>query len=168
VNRLARAAPIVVLLLTGASMVGCSAPSLSLKDCSDAPPPVVQAIALRLTAPGSLRNAQTITAPSSDVTFVSAELHLRSDKSDAKGDILTWAVPGATAAPGDFVSVDEHARKDSSWPQASFDVRRDGAIRSRACTDQYLGNPPTTLNPACQGGGAAVPGVQLQKPKGCK
>jgi hypothetical protein len=132
---------------------------------------VVTAIQQRLTVAGTLRNAQSVTSSASGVTFVSAELHLRTDKLNAKGDILTWAAPGAHPSPDAFASVDAHARTDSSLPRATFDVRRDGAILSRACTNKYLGTTPARANPACAnvgGTGAGLPGLSAHKPKGCK
>jgi hypothetical protein len=84
-----------------------------------------------------------VKAPGTDETFVSAELHLRSDEPHDEGDILTWIT--ADADGGEFRSVDVNARDQSSWPPAAVDVRAPGARESRACTGLNVGKTKAQL-----------------------
>ena len=83
--------------------------------------------------------------PGSDTSFVSAELHLGSDAPHDKGDIATWATDNVKSDDG-FVSVDVHAREDSTWPHASFTVTKDGAIESRACASLNRGKTKAQID----------------------
>ncbi len=65
-----------------------------------------------------------------EYTFVSAELHPASDAKHDKGDIATWATTDVKSAT-DFLSVDVHAREESTWPDAPFNVTEDGRHRIR-------------------------------------
>ena len=92
-------------------LAGCTNPTASVQKCVGAPDQVVSDIQQKLTAAGSLRNGKMVTE-GSGYTFVSAELHAAGDAKHQQGDILTWATRDPTGA--DFVSVDVHARSDST------------------------------------------------------
>jgi hypothetical protein len=108
----------------------------------------MRVIEQRLDTPGSLRHGRSVTSDESGITFVSAELVRAVDDPRDRGDLLTWA---KAKVGGGFVAVDEDARKNSSWPNASFDVRQAGAIESRACAAVRRGK--TT---ECDGPGAGL------------
>ena len=135
----------VGLTITAIAAVGtgaaCGRVEPKLDGCVQAAPDVVNRLQERVTAEGNLRNVFLYTEPSSGIVFVSGELHLKEDEEDDKGDILTWATP-----PGQntLLAVDEKARKESTLPPASFDVREEGAIRSRGCTFDVLGEVSPT------------------------
>src|SRR5688572_16732338 len=95
----------------------------SAAGCSPTTDAVLKSISAKLQAPGQLRNSRTVNK--GDLSFITAELHAPDEKPEAKGDLLTWAAPSANT--GEFLAVDVHAREDTAWPPASFDVRRDGA-----------------------------------------
>ena len=105
--------------------------------CSPTSDAVLKSIGGKLQVGGALRNGRTVSK--SGLNFISAELHKPDDKPTAKGDLLTWAVQGTG---GEFVAVDVHAREDTGWPHAQFDVRKDGAMLSRACADEIKGTVP--------------------------
>ena len=124
-----------VLLAAGCSQM--SNPTYDVGDlgCASAPVATVKVIQEKLTADGNLRNAKTV--PAADGVFVSAELHLRTDDKDAKGDILTWITDDLD---GDqFFSVDVNAREESTWPAADITVTEPGARESRACAQGAAG-----------------------------
>jgi hypothetical protein len=126
---------------------------------------VVEAISAKLhNDVGRLRNAHQFSKGTGGITFITAELHdpdkgkAREQRHD-KGDLLTWATRDVKS--GRFESVDEHARNESAWPAASFDVRKQGAYESRACTDISRGK--TTAQIRCEQeqtdqGGVGLPG----------
>lgn len=123
--------PIRWLAPLGCLAVAACGGTADTSACGPAPGPVVAAVAQRLDVPGVLRFAQQVASPESGATFLSAELHEPDHDDDEDGDILTWAVDATGAG---YVAVDVHAREASSWPAATFDVRREGAVDSRACT----------------------------------
>lgn len=131
-----RAPLLVAMALLAAS--GCASTKADEASCRRAPADVVARLQSRLTTPGELRNAAMGPPAAGGLTFVSAELHAEGDRDDKKGKILTWASTAAAAA--DYVAVDVYAREKSSWPPAGFDVRKDGAIASRACAALWVGD----------------------------
>ena len=136
----ARAGGVLVGIVAVLGLAACGSPTLNTTAgvCTPTSDTVLKSISAKLEAEGTLRNARTVTR--GDLQFISAELHKPDDKPTAKGDLLTWAV----AAPGStqFVAVDVHAREDTSWPPAQFDVRKDGAMLSRACAAEIRGQVP--------------------------
>jgi hypothetical protein len=146
-----RAGLVVALALacSAACFAGCSNPTVpeaQLNQCSGTSDTVAQLISQKLdTGAGKLRNVKQVT--SDGVTFISAELHAPSDKKHDKGDILTWASTTAKD-PTSFKSVDVHAKEKSSWPKATFDVRKNGAYASRACTNISRGKTKAQI--ACE------------------
>src|SRR5262245_32236211 len=114
-----------------------SNPTYDLEEtsCKSASSTTIEILQTRVEADGKLRNGMQVQV--GDDTFVSAELHLRSEERHEHGDILTWVT---TNADGDeFSSVDVHAREESSWPESDRDVRANGARESRACAALNLG-----------------------------
>lgn len=128
------ASAVLVALATAA----CAPPVADTTHCQPVPPSTLAAVAggLRVASPATLRHGYLAQPPGSPVVFVSAELHLTEDRQAKKGDVLTWAV----TEPGRFASVDQNARRKSSWPPAAFDVRKAGAMQSRACTAAKVGH----------------------------
>ena len=126
----------MALATAGTSLLaGCDNPKANVQDCVSVRDEIVNVIQQKVTAPGTLRNARMV--PGGRYSFVSAELHAPTEDKHALGDILTWATRDQNGS--DFLSVDIHARDASVWPRASFDVRRRGAIESRACTGLVRG-----------------------------
>ncbi len=72
-------------------------------------------------------------------------MHLGSDAAHDKGDIATWATDDIKSDDG-FMSVDVHAREDSTWPHAPFTVTKDGAIESRACASLNRGKTKAQID----------------------
>src|SRR5688572_9907207 len=126
----------IAALAAAGTGVACGRVEPKLDGCVPAAPDVVNRLQQQVTADGNLRNVFLYTEPSSGIVYVSGELHLREDEDDDKGDILTWATPPGQST---LLAVDEKARKESKLPPASFDVRKEGAIRSRGCTFDVLG-----------------------------
>ena len=120
-----------------AAVAGCGNPQQSVRHCQGAPEESIVAIQQKVTAQGKLRNGKMVHLKSGPY-FVSAEIHLDSDASHDKGDIATWATDDIKSTD-EFQSVDVHAREESTWPHASFDVTADGAIESRACVGLNTG-----------------------------
>lgn len=126
-------------------LVACGNPTQEVTTCTGTKETVIAAISERLEpGAGTLRNVKQVAA--SGVTFISAELHARSDARQDKGDILTWATRNPKR--GTFLAVDEHARVNSTWPRSTFDVRKSGAYASRACADISRGK--TRAQIACE------------------
>jgi hypothetical protein len=125
---------VLVIAMVVALLASCGNPTQSVQNCVGAPDSVIRAIEQNMKpgADATLRNGTMVQLQGSDTTFVSAELHLGTDKPHDKGDIATWATNDVKSAE-DFLSVDVHARADSVWPHAPFTVTKDGAIESRAC-----------------------------------
>ena len=142
VSSASRARTLAVALsvaLSGFTLAACGNPSTEVSGCSGTAPEVVAAISEKMNpGVGKLRNTHQFAKGTGGITFVTAELH-SPDKGKArdqrhdKGDLLTWSITDLKS--GQFKSVDEHARTESSWPGAPFDVRKKGAYESRACTD---------------------------------
>jgi hypothetical protein len=109
--------------------------------CQGTTDSAVHVLQQRVTADGQLRNAHQVTT--GDRTFVSAELHRRSEDPHSKGDILTWVTNDI--ASGRFLSVDVNARDDSAWPHATLDVTAPGARESRGCVVPTRGKTPAQL-----------------------
>ncbi len=91
-------------------------------------------------------------------------MHLQSDAPHDKGDIATWATRDIKSS-SDFLSVDVHAREDSTWPHAPFNVTEDGAIESRACTGLNTGKTRAQLD--CEQRQSSGENVGLPKGKDC-
>ncbi|MFI5045619.1 MAG: hypothetical protein ACHQIG_01030 [Acidimicrobiia bacterium] len=123
------------LLLAGCSQMSNPTYDLNAVGCAASSDQTLATIQQKVTADGSLRNGKQVTA--GDQIFVSAELHLRSDKRHDKGDILTWVTKDP--AGSDFFSVDVNARDDSKWPPADITVTAPGARESRACSRASAG-----------------------------
>ena len=106
------AATVVSILLAGAG-AGCAPPVADTTHCQPAPPATLTAVAtgLRVTSAATLRHGYLAQPPGSPLVFVSAELHLAKDRTAKKGDVLTWAETGSA----EFASIDQNARKKSSW-----------------------------------------------------
>jgi hypothetical protein len=153
------------MLVGGLTFVACGNPETDVTGCTGTPQDVVDAISAKLHQDvGRLRNAHQFSKGTGGLTFVTAELH-NPDKGKAheqrhdKGDLLTWATRDVQG--GKFESVDEHARNDSSWPGAPFDVRKFGVYESRACTDISRGKTKAQIK--CEQdqqdqGGLGLPG----------
>ena len=139
-RRATRAGVVLVGVLAVLALNGCGSPTLktSAGVCTPTSDTVLKTIGAKLSVDGTLRNSRTVSRGTTN--FVSAELHKTADKPDTKGDLLTWAV--TESGSNEFVAVDVHAREDTSWPHAPFDVRKDGAMQSRACADQIRGEVP--------------------------
>ncbi len=138
-----------IAVLVAAFLPACGNPTQPVQNCVGAPDSVISAIQQRMkpSADATLRNGRLVQVPGSDTTFVSAELHLGSDAAHDKGDVATWATDDIKSDNG-FVSVDVHAREDSTWPHASFTVTKDGAIESRVCA--ALNRGKTKAQIACE------------------
>ena len=106
-------------------VVAC-APQPDASGCKDAPEEVLAALQGTLTDEAVLRHGYTSTA--GGLTLISAELHVTGDRKEKKGDVLTFVATGDS-----YQAVDRYARKRSSLPDASFDVRKEGVYHSRAC-----------------------------------
>ena len=142
VSRASRAkalAAVIAVAIAGFTLSACGNPETEVDGCSGTPADVVAAISEKLHKDvGTLRNTHQFAKGTGGITFITAELH-NPDKGQAhaqrhdKGDLLTWSTSDIKS--GQFKSVDEHARNESSWPGAPFDVRKKGAYESRACTD---------------------------------
>ena len=129
------AAAVTAIALAGCSQMGNPAYDLNATGCTGVGDATLAAIQQRVHADGTLRNGKQVTR--ADRRFISAELHLRSDRRHDKGDILTWATSGARDF--DFRAVDVKARENSSWPVADVDIRAAGGRESRACVTPDLG-----------------------------
>jgi hypothetical protein len=123
--------------VAGFTLVACGNPETEVEGCTGTSDEVVAAISERLNRNvGRLRNTHQFSKGTDGLTFITAEIHdPEKGKEDRheKGDLATWATTNERS--GQFMSVDEHARTESSWPPASFDVRKTGAYESRACTN---------------------------------
>ena len=137
--RIARAG-VLIGILAVVGLAACGSPTMKATAavCTPTTDAVLKNIGSKLQVDGALRNSRTVSR--GGMNFISAELHKADDKPNAKGDLLTWAVTGTGS--NDFVAVDVHAREDTGWPHAQFDVRKDGAMLSRACADEIRGQVP--------------------------
>lgn len=122
----AAVAVLVVVVLTG----GCSGPSVDTSACTTTRDELIATLATRLHQ-GALRHGRQVAGARDGVVFVSAERYDPADDGD-DGDIYTWAI----TRNDEVLAVDTRAKSESSWPRADFDVREDGALESRACTDE--------------------------------
>jgi hypothetical protein len=163
-RRVAAFAAAAVALASVGVLTACGNPTQAVRHCVGAPEEAVQAIQQKLTAPGKLRNGKMVHLKGSDYSYVSAEIHLDDDDAHDKGDIATWATRDVKSAE-DFVSVDVHAREDSTWPHASFTVTRDGVIESRACTGLNTGKTRAQLD--CEQRESSGENVPLPSGKDC-
>ena len=138
---------LVLVTLIIPVLAACGNPTQSVQNCVGAPDRVLSAIqqGMKPSADATLRNGRLVQLPGSDTTFVSAEMHLGSDDRHHKGDVATWATNDIDSTDS-FVSVDVHAREDSTWPHASFTVTEDGAIESRACASLNRGKTKAQIN----------------------
>ena len=155
---------LVALIVPAAA--ACGNPTQSVQNCVGTSDSVLSAIqqGMKPGADATLRNGRSVQVPGSDTTFVSAELHLGSDARHDKGDIATWATNDIKSKDG-FMSVDVHAREDSTWPHASFTVTKDGAIESRACAALNRGKTKAQIDCEQQKNSGAV--VALPDGKDC-
>jgi hypothetical protein len=142
----------------------CGNPTQSVRNCVGAPDQMVQAIQQKVTGPQKLRNGKMVHLAGADWTFVSAELHPFSAAPHDKGHIATWATKDIKSEDG-FVSVDVHAREESTWPAAPFNVTAAGAIESRACTGLSTGKTRAQIQ--CESDQASGQQVNLPKGKDC-
>ena len=146
--RWTRAATVLVGALVLLPIAACGSPKMKTTAgaCTPTSDSVLKSIGEKLEVPGELRNSRTVSR--SGTNFISAELHEPDDKPETKGELLTWATAASSGAG--FVAVDVRARENSGWPDATFDVRSDGAMLSRACADEIRGEVP------CPGQASAV------------
>jgi len=163
-RRLAAVVAPLVALPSLALLAGCGNPTQSVQHCIGAPDSAVLAIQQKFTAKGKLRNGKMVHLEGAPETFISAEIHLDSDAKHDKGDIATWATRDLNSTT-DFQSVDVHARENSTWPHAAFDVTTAGAIESRACTGLNRGKTAAELR--CEQEQESGNNVALPKGKDC-
>jgi hypothetical protein len=165
-GRIAAVGSLAVALAGLTFAAGCGNPKQSVQHCVGAPETAISAIQEKIKpdAKVKLRNGKMVHLKGADYTFVSAELHAQSDAPHDKGDIATWATKDVTSSDG-FVSVDVHAREDSTWPQASFKVTEPGAIESRACTGLNTGKTRAQID--CEQRQSSGENVGLPKGKDC-
>jgi hypothetical protein len=151
----------LVTAMAALILSACSVPLPSSTACDQATEATLQAVQSKLNVNATLRNGRSVGPTSNGWTLVSAELHKNGDKTNSRGDILTWALPkGASTTGADFFAVDSKARSDSTWPRASFSVTAPGAIKSRGCVEAVRGTVPC---PA-EGSGLAIPlGVKVKR-----
>ncbi|MEX1008337.1 MAG: hypothetical protein WD271_10895 [Acidimicrobiia bacterium] len=137
-----------------------------MQHCIGAPDEAISAIQGKIEpdAKAKLRNGKMVHLKGADYTFVSAELHLDDDAPHDKGEIGTWATTDIKSSDG-FLSVDVHAREDSTWPHAPFKVTEDGAIESRACTSLNTGKTRAQLE--CEQQQSSGENVVLPEGKDC-
>jgi hypothetical protein len=145
-------------------LTACGNPTQSVRHCVGAPDEAVQAIQEKLTAPGKLRNGKMVHLKGSPYSYLSAEIHLDENDRHDKGDIATWATKDVKSPQG-FLSVDVHAREESTWPHASFTVTREGVIESRACTGLNTGKTKAQLE--CEQRESSGENVPLPGGKDC-
>lgn len=119
-------------------LISCAGPAPQVSACSPALTRSIDTIEARVTTEGTLRHARTYQR-GPEAYFISAELLPRNEAPDHDGQILTWFT--TDPAGSDFRAVDTYARRHSSWPEASFDVREEGAITSRGCLLPRRGQP---------------------------
>jgi hypothetical protein len=165
-GRVAAVGSLAVALASLTFAAGCGNPKQSVQHCVGAPEEALIAIKEKIkpAAKVKLRNGKMVHLTGNDYTFVSAELHPQSDAPHDKGDIATWATKDVAGGEG-FVSVDVHAREDSTWPHASFNVTADGAIESRACTGLNTGKTRAQIE--CEQRESSGEGVALPQGKDC-
>jgi hypothetical protein len=152
--------------LIAALLPACGNPTQSVQNCVSAPDRVISAIQQRVkpNSDATLRNGRMVHLHGSATTFVSAELHVRSDDRHHKGDVATWATDDTTSGDG-FVSVDVHAREESAWPHARFGVTKNGALESRACAALNAGKTKAQID--CEQRQNSGQGIQLPGGKDC-
>ena len=158
VRRWSAALIVVGFVLLAGLLAGCSQmknPSYDLGSlgCGTATPDTLATIQTKVTADGTLRNGKVITVGGQ--SFVSAELHRRTDQPHEKGDILTWVTKDL--AGDSYSSVDINARQDSDWPDADITVTAPGARESRACTATVTGKTRAQLKCETDKSNGSVP-----------
>jgi hypothetical protein len=163
-RRIAAFGVAAVALASFGVLSACGNPTQSVRHCVGAPEEAVLAIQQKLTAPGKLRNGKMVHLKGSDYSYLSAEIHLDENDRHDKGDIATWATKDVKSADG-FLSVDVHAREESTWPPASFTVTEDGVIESRACTGLNTGKTKAQLE--CEQRESSGENVPLPSGKDC-
>ena len=126
-----------------AFLAACGNPPQPTADCVGVSPDTLEVIQSGITADAELRNGKIVQGAEPPYSFVSAELHMRSDDPHHSGDIATWAIDDADGSA--VLAVDVVARDESSWPAAPFNVTEPGAIESRACTDLSRGKTPAQV-----------------------
>jgi hypothetical protein len=165
-GRVAAVAALAVAIAGLSLAAGCGNPKQSVQHCVGAPEETVSAIQQKIkpSADAKLRNGKSVHLKGSDYTFVSAELHLDSDAPHDKGEIATWATKDIKSSDG-FLSVDVHAREESTWPPAPFKVTEPGAIESRACTGLNTGKTRAQID--CEQRESSGENVALPQGKDC-
>jgi hypothetical protein len=162
-RRIAAVAVAPVALAFFAAIAGCGNPQQSVRHCQGAPEESILAIQEKVTAEGKLRNGKMVHLKSGPY-FVSAEIHLDSDDPHDKGEIATWSTDDIKSLD-EFQSVDVHAREESTWPHASFDVTTEGAIESRACVGLNTGKTKAQIQ--CEQQESSGENVALPSGKDC-
>jgi hypothetical protein len=127
---------------TGSEVAPTAKPATTASSrCHDVPRALVTAIATRLTAQETLRNAQAVKSGElKRVWFISAEID--GPGLQGTGDIGTWAKVGPLAADGGLIlSVDSvFAQELSGWPRGDTTyvdatMDDDGAEESHDCVN---------------------------------
>jgi hypothetical protein len=162
-RRIAAVAATAVALACLSAVAGCGNPQQSVRHCQGAPEEAILAIQQKFTAKGKLRNGKMVHLKTGPY-FVSAEIHLDSDGPHDKGDIATWATDDIKSTDN-FQSVDVHAREESTWPVAPFNVTADGAIESRACVGLNTGKTKAQIQ--CEQQQSSGENVALPSGKDC-
>ena len=134
-----RAGLAVIVALAAPILATCAGPSIDSSECEVALIVTMETLGQRLTEDGTLRHGRAHERADREF-FVSAEFLPADKDDDFDGDILTWFTENP--AGSDFVSVDEHARDRSDWPEADFGVDENGAITSRGCVLVVRGELP--------------------------
>jgi hypothetical protein len=157
---------LLLAALVAPAATACGNPTQSVQNCVGTSDTVISAIQQKLKpdAKAKLRNGRSVHVPGSDTTFVSAELHSDSDAPHDKGRHRTWATNDIKSSDS-FLSRRRDARDDSTWPHAPFEVTKNGAIESRACTALNLGKTPAQID--CEQRKNAGQNVALPNGKDC-
>ena len=166
-RRIAAVAAAAVALTCLAVIAACGNPQQSVRHCQGAPEESILAIQEKVTArreasqrkDGAPRRA----GPTSSAPRSTSSPTTRTTRATSR----TWATDDIKSTD-EFQSVDVHAREESTWPHAPFDVTADGAIESRACVGLNTGKTKAQIQ--CEqrtssGESVALPvGQGLQRP----
>ncbi len=122
-----------------AGLAACGTPTPGAQRCAPVAPEVLDAVAVRLTKPGVLRNGFGVRSTHRNMSVISAEFVPTGERDNASygGDILTWMTESQDTVANDYVSLDARAWDLSRWPQPddvkSLNVTVDGGVASRGC-----------------------------------